>query len=72
MTGDQAYNYQLPLSFLGSGTYTAHLFTDPEDPGASYETLSQRDRTVTSKDVLALHMRPAGGAALYFELVKGN
>ena len=72
MTGDQAYNYQLPLSFLGSGTYTAHLFTDPEDPGASYEALSQGNRTVTSKDTLALHMRPAGGAALYFEPVKGN
>ncbi len=72
MTGDQVYNYQLPLSFLGNGTYTAHLFTDPEDPGVSYEALSQSDRTVTSKDTLALHMRPAGGAALYFELVKGN
>jgi alpha-glucosidase len=72
MTGDQAYNYQLPLSFLGNGTYTAHLFTDPEDSGASYEALSQSDRTVTSKDTLALHMRSAGGAALYFEPVKGN
>jgi alpha-glucosidase len=62
----------LPLSFLGSGTYTAHLFTDPADAGASYENLGQSDRTVTSKDILALHMRPAGGAALYFEPVKGN
>lgn len=72
MTGDQAYNYQLSLGFLGSGTYTAHLFTDPEDPNASYEALSQGDRTVTSKDTLTLHMRPAGGAALYFEPVKSN
>jgi alpha-glucosidase len=72
MTGDQAYRYQLPLSFLGSGAYTAHLFTDPEDPGASYEALGQSNRTVTSKDMLTLPMRPAGGAALYFEPAKGN
>jgi len=53
-------------------TYTAQLFTDPGDPSASYEALSQSGRTVTSKDTLALQMRPAGGAALYFESVKGK
>ena len=72
MTADQPYTYQLPLTFLGKGTYIAHLFTDPTDPAASYEALSQSTKTVTSKDTLTLPMRVAGGAALYFELAKTN
>lgn len=67
MTGDQPYTYQLPLGFLGRGTYTVHIFADPTDPKASYEELSQSTRKVTSKDTLTLPMREAGGAALYFE-----
>jgi alpha-glucosidase len=70
MTADQPYTYRLPLSFLGKGTYTAHLFTDPTNPEASYESLDQSTRTVTSKDTLPLPMRLAGGAALYFEPAK--
>jgi alpha-glucosidase len=67
MTGDHPYDYQLSLSFLGSGTYTAHMFADPEDPHASYEVLNQEQRKVTSNDTLRLPMRLAGGAAIYFE-----
>lgn len=70
MTADQPYTYRLPLTFLGKGTYTAHLFTDPTNPEASYESLDQSTRTVTSKDTLTLPMRLAGGAALYFEPAK--
>ena len=70
MTADQPYTYRLSLSFLGKGTYTAHLFTDPTNPEASYESLDQSTRTVTSKDTLTLPMRPAGGAAVYFEPAK--
>jgi alpha-glucosidase len=72
MTADQAYVYHLPLSFLGKGAYTAHLFVDPADSNAAYDSLSQSTRTVTSSDSLTLHMRPAGGAALYFEPVKSR
>lgn len=67
MTADRAYNYRLPLTFLGSGSYTAHLYLDPTDPAANYEALSQSTQSVTAKDTLTLPMRPAGGAALYFE-----
>lgn len=67
MTADNAYRYPLSLSFLGPGKYTAHLFLDPEQSTASYEALTQSTRTVTAKDTLTLPMRPAGGAALYFE-----
>ncbi len=69
MTGDAAYSYRLPLGFLGKGAYRAHIFADPTDEKASYEALSQSTRDVTSAETLLLPMRPAGGAALYFEPV---
>jgi len=67
MTADQAYSYRLSLGFLGSGSYTAHLYLDPAKAGARYEALDQNTRKVTQKDTLTLNMRVAGGAALYFE-----
>lgn len=70
MTGDQPYTYRLPLSFLGKGTYAAHIFADPTNPEAKYDALSESTQTVTSRDTLTLPMRPAGGAALYFEPLK--
>lgn len=72
MTGDHSYAYRLPMNFLGKGRYTAHLFLDPRDTGASYEALDQSTRTVTAADTLMLPMRPAGGAALYFEPVEAH
>jgi len=72
MTGDKPYTYRLALSFLDSGSYTAHLSLDPTDPKASYEVLEESIKTVTAKDSLTLTMRPAGGAALYFEPSKAQ
>jgi alpha-glucosidase len=72
MTADLPYAYSLPLTFLGSGSYTAHLFLDPTKLDASYEALDLSTRAVTSKDTLTLPMRSAGGAALYFEPSETN
>jgi alpha-glucosidase len=67
MTGDQAYDYHLSLSFLPRGEYVAHIFADPQDKGASYESLAQSTRQVAAGDSLDLHMRLAGGVAIYLE-----
>ena len=67
MTGDKAYDYKLALSFLPKGSYTAHIFADPADSSASYEALTQTTKSVTAGDSLDLHMRLAGGAAIYLE-----
>jgi alpha-glucosidase len=67
MTADSASERNVSLSFLGKGRYRAHIFADPADPNASYESLSMSTREVTAKDSLDLKMRPAGGAAVYFE-----
>ncbi len=69
MTGDEPYNYRLQLSFLPKGEYLAHIFADPQDTKASYETLTQTTRHVTSGDSLDLAMRLAGGVAIYLEPV---
>jgi alpha-glucosidase len=67
MSGDKPYDYHLPLSFLPKGEYVAHIFADPADPSASYESVAQSTKRVTSSDALDLHMRLAGGAAIYLE-----
>jgi alpha-glucosidase len=67
MAGDNAYTYRMPLAFLGKGTYQAHIFSDPTDPAASYEAVTEKTQIVTAKGTLSLAMRPAGGAAIYFE-----
>ena len=67
MTADSPSDRMISLSFLGSGRYRAHIFADPADPNASYESLSVTTRDVTAADSLDLKMRPAGGAAVYFE-----
>ncbi|HTF66410.1 MAG TPA: glycoside hydrolase family 97 C-terminal domain-containing protein, partial [Edaphobacter sp.] len=70
MTGDKPYDYRLSLSFLPKGEYVTHLFTDPKDTSASYEKVELSTQHVTSSSSLDLHMRLAGGVAIYIERVK--
>jgi alpha-glucosidase len=67
MTADAPSERKVSLSFLGKGRYHAHIFADPADPNASYEALTVSTREVTAADSLDLKLRPAGGAAVYFE-----
>jgi len=67
MTGEKSYDYHLPLSFLPKGEYIAHIFADPTDNGASYEALTMTTKHVTGRDSLDIHMRVAGGVAIYLE-----
>jgi alpha-glucosidase len=66
MTGDAGYKVRVPLDFLGTGTYQAEIFADPDDPKASYEQVVRRQQRVTRNDSLDANMRPAGGIAIYF------
>ena len=73
MTGDKAYDYHLALSFLPKGKqYSAHVFADPKEDGASYEKVEIETKTVTAGDAMDLHMRLAGGFAMYLEPVAGS
>ncbi|WP_370128681.1 glycoside hydrolase family 97 C-terminal domain-containing protein [Streptacidiphilus sp. EB103A] len=58
----------VPLSFLGSGNYTATIYADGT-PGASpYATLVVvRSQTVTSTTALSMALAGAGGQAVVLE-----
>lgn len=63
MTADEGRTQQVPLSFLGRGKYRATLWED----GATLNDLRRNKRTVTSRDVLTLHLSSAGGAVVMIE-----
>jgi alpha-glucosidase len=67
MTGDKPFDYHMALSFLPKGEYVAHVFADPQDPKANYEALSETTQHVTARDAMDLHLRLAGGVAIYLE-----
>ncbi|MFJ4538630.1 glycoside hydrolase family 97 catalytic domain-containing protein [Streptomyces tibetensis] len=65
MTNESSRTLALPLSFLGSGSWTATVYADGT-PGASpYRTpVVVSTRTVTRDDTLDVAMAPAGGQAI--------
>ncbi|MGI5193844.1 glycoside hydrolase family 97 catalytic domain-containing protein [Streptomyces sp. CA-288835] len=65
MTNETSRTLSLPLTFLGSGTYTATVYADGT-PGASpYQTpVVVSTRTVTSATKLDVAMAPAGGQTI--------
>lgn len=67
MSGEDAYQLQLPLSFLGSGKYHVRIFADLKDEQSSYEKILISEREAAPSDVLPLYMRPAGGVAIEFK-----
>ncbi|MDR1722568.1 MAG: glycoside hydrolase family 97 protein [Tannerella sp.] len=74
MTGNDARNLNIPLSFLPEGQeFTAHIYSDAEassDTGGKALSRTQvlvRTLTVTSKTVLATPLLPSGGQAIRIE-----
>ncbi|PYC64311.1 hypothetical protein C7C45_30615 [Micromonospora arborensis] len=57
---DGARTTNVPLSFLGSGTYTATIFKD----GGTDQQIATETRLVTAADSLAIPLRAHGGAAV--------
>ncbi|MFT4028558.1 MAG: glycoside hydrolase family 97 catalytic domain-containing protein [Protaetiibacter sp.] len=58
---DGARTTSIPLTFLGSGSYTATLFED----GANDHEIITETRTVTSSSVLAVPLRAHGGLSVH-------
>ena len=65
MSGDEAYSFTLPVAFLGPGKFTGTIFSDPNDPGANYESLRIDKRNFSANDAIDIRMRPAGGVAIH-------
>ncbi|GAP50159.1 glycoside hydrolase family 97 protein [Streptomyces azureus] len=65
MTDESARTLSLPLSFLGSGTYTATVYADGTPGTSPFRTpVVVSTRTVTAADTLDVAMAPAGGQAV--------
>ncbi|MFE7276688.1 glycoside hydrolase family 97 catalytic domain-containing protein [Streptomyces sp. NPDC057623] len=65
MTNETSRTVSLPLSFLGSGTYTATIYSDGTPGTNPYQTpVVVSTRTVTSATTLEVAMAPAGGQAV--------
>ncbi|MGK5694306.1 glycoside hydrolase family 97 catalytic domain-containing protein [Streptomyces sp. URMC 128] len=65
MTNESSRTLSLPLSFLGSGTYTATVYADGTPGSSPFRTpVVVGTRTVTAADTLDVAMAPAGGQAV--------
>ncbi|WDV53167.1 glycoside hydrolase family 97 catalytic domain-containing protein [Streptomyces coeruleorubidus] len=65
MTDESSRTLSLPLSFLGSGTYTATVYADGTPGSSPFRTpVVVSTRTVTAADTLDVAMAPAGGQAV--------
>lgn len=65
MTNETSRTLSLPLTFLGSGTYTATVYADGVPGTSPYRTpVVVSTRTVTSATTLDVAMAPAGGQAI--------
>ncbi|WP_086563434.1 glycoside hydrolase family 97 protein [Streptomyces africanus] len=65
MTDESSRTLSLPLSFLGSGTYTATVYADGTPGSSPFRTpVVVGTRTVTAADTLDVAMAPAGGQAV--------
>ncbi|MFI6931626.1 glycoside hydrolase family 97 catalytic domain-containing protein [Streptomyces sp. NPDC050287] len=65
MTNETSRTLSLPLTFLGSGTYTATVYADGTPGTSPYQTpVVVSTRTVTSATTLDVAMASAGGQAI--------
>ncbi len=54
----------LPLGFLGPGTYTAEIYADGPNAAANPKDSVRKTQRVTADTVLKLRLAPGGGAAI--------
>ncbi len=66
MTNWTPRTINLPLSFLGSGTYTAEIYADGSDAATQPQHVAIRRQEVKSTQSLTLHLAPGGGCAIRF------
>ncbi len=68
-TNEEARELEIPLSFLGEGTYRAIILKDGADANyaTQVESYQVRGKNVTSKDTIRVKLAPGGGAALMLQ-----
>jgi alpha-glucosidase len=66
MTGWTGRSFELPLDFLGDGSYLAESYSDTPDSGKNPKQVAIKTVKVSAKSKLKITMAPAGGAAVFF------
>jgi alpha-glucosidase len=67
MTNEQGRVLEIPLDFLGDGTWTATIYADGAPNDAPHGTpIIVSTRTVTAADTLSMLLAPSGGQAATF------
>jgi alpha-glucosidase len=66
ITDWDARQIDAPLSFLGSGSYVAEIYSDGPNAAEQPKDTVMEKRDVTAKTVLTLKLAPAGGCAIRF------
>jgi alpha-glucosidase len=56
----------VPLSFLGTGVYTAEIYADGSDAATQPKHVDIRRKQVRQTESLTLHLAPGGGCAIRF------
>jgi alpha-glucosidase len=64
ITNGTARELDVPLTFLGEGTYVADIYADAEDAAANPSHTSITQRRFTSRDSIHLKLAPGGGVAI--------
>jgi len=63
-------DFEIPLSFLGTGEYEAQIFADGADADKVATSLSITKKQVRGGDKLPVHLAPGGGVAVIVTPVK--
>lgn len=66
MTNWTPRTLQVPLRFLGSGSYTAEAYEDASDADKEPKHLLISNKTVTYTDTITVRLAPGGGVAIRF------
>ena len=64
ITNEDPRQMDVPLSFLGSGTYNADIYSDAPDAASQPKNSLLEKRRVNARTVLNLKLAPGGGAAI--------
>ncbi|HET7102134.1 MAG TPA: glycoside hydrolase family 97 catalytic domain-containing protein, partial [Terriglobia bacterium] len=72
MTNWTPRDLNIPLNFLGSGTYQAQIFADGPDAAQNAKSLTISKKWVKSSDHLAAHLAPGGGFAVILKPAPGS
>lgn len=65
----EARKVNIPLDFLGEGTYNAEIYSDAEDVNAYPNHLNKERKQVSEKDTLSVQLAAGGGMAIHFKKI---